>query len=283
MSKYQIMEDNKDLIPLEGKPIRKIWHNDEWYFSVIDVIEVLTESKSPKVYWSKLKERDNQLLTNCQRLKLMATDGRQRLTDCANTEGVFRIIMSVPSPKAEPLKLWMAQVSAERIEETENPELSFERMTEIYRAKGRSEEWIKERFQSIEARKRLTDEWKTRGVKEGQEYAILTATIAKGTFGLTPSEHSQLKGLEKQNLRDHMTPLELIFTSLSEEITRTITIKDDLQGFNDNHDAAHKGGQLAGDARKRLEKKLDISVVSANNFLNAPKDALPSNEDNSKE
>ena len=283
MSKYQIMEDNKDLIPLEGKPIRKIWHNNEWYFSVIDVIEVLTESKSPKVYWSKLKERDNQLLTNCQRLKLMATDGRQRLTDCANTEGVFRIIMSVPSPKAEPLKLWMAQVSAERIEETENPELSFERMTEIYRAKGRSEEWIKERFQSIEARKRLTDEWKTRGVKEGQEYAILTATIAKGTFGLTPSEHSQLKGLEKQNLRDHMTPLELIFTSLSEEITRTITIKDDLQGFNDNHDAAHKGGQLAGDARKRLEKKLDISVVSANNFLNAPKDALPSNEDNSKE
>ena len=283
MSKYQIMEDNKDLIPLEGKPIRKIWHNNEWYFSVIDVIEVLTESKSPKVYWSKLKERDNQLLTNCQRLKLMATDGRQRLTDCANTEGVFRIIMSVPSPKAEPLKLWMAQVSAERIEETEKPELSFERMTEIYRAKGRSEEWIKERFQSIEARKRLTDEWKTRGVKEGQEYAILTATIAKGTFGLTPSEHSQLKGLEKQNLRDHMTPLELIFTSLSEEITRTITIKDDLQGFNDNHDAAHKGGQLAGDARKRLEKKLDISVVSANNFLNAPKDALPSNEDNSKE
>ena len=146
--------------------------------------------------------------------------------------------MSITSPKVEPLKLWLAEVGAERIEETDNPELSYERMTEIYRAKGRSEEWIKERFQSIETRKRLTDEWKNRGVKEGQEYGILTATIAKGTFGLTPSEHGRLKGLEKQNLRDHMTPMELIFTSLSEEITRTVTIKDDSQGFNANHEAA---------------------------------------------
>ena len=172
----------------------------------------------------------------------------------------------------------MAQVSKERIEETENPELSFERMTEIYRAKGRSEEWIRERFQSIEARKRLTDEWKARGVKEGQEYGILTATIAKGTFGMTPSEHSQLKGLEKQNLRDHMTPLELIFTSLGEEVTRQIAINEDAKGFNANLDAAELGGSFAGNSRLRLEKERGVKVVSTENFLpkiEGKKDELP--------
>ena len=257
----------QNLIPFEGKPIRKIWHNDEWYFSVVDVIEVLTDSPIPRNYWNLLKKRESQLHTNCMQLKLVSKDGKKYKTDCANTEGVFRIIMSVPSPNAEPLKMWMAQVSKERIEETENPELSFERMTEIYKAKGRSDEWIKERFQSIEARKRLTDEWKTRGVKEGHEYSILTATIAKGTFGLTPNEHGQLKGLEKQNLRDHMTPLELIFTSLSEEITRQVAIKDDAVGFNQNQEAAAYAGSLAGGARAKLEKDKGIKVVSSSNFL----------------
>ena len=264
--------EEKGIVSFESKEIRKIWYNEEWHFSVVDVIEILTDSRDPKNYWSKLKERDPQTLTVCQSLKMLALDGKMRKTDCANTEGVFRIIMSVPSPKAEPLKLWMAQVSKERIEETENPELSFERMTEIYKAKGRSEEWIRERFQSIEARKRLTDEWKARGVKEGQEYSILTATIAKGTFGLTPSEHSELKGLDKQNLRDHMTPLELIFTSLGEEVTRQIAINEDAKGFNANHEAAELGGSFAGNSRIRLEKERGVKVISTESFLSASKD-----------
>lgn len=259
--------EHQNLVSFEDTGIRKIWHGEQWYFSVIDIIGILTESTNHQTYWYVLKKREPQLLTICKKFKFLAPDGKMRPTDCANTEGVLRIIMSVPSPKAEPLKMWMAQVSKERIEETENPELSFERMTEIYRAKGRSEEWIKERFQSIEARKRLTEEWKTRGVNEGQEYSILTATIAKGTFGLTPSEHGQLKGLEKQNLRDHMTPLELIFTSLSEEITRQVAIKDDAVGFSQNQEAAAYAGTLAGGAREKLEKDKGIKVVSATNFL----------------
>ena len=183
--------------------IRKVWHNEEWYFSVIDIIQMLTDSPIPRNYWSDLKRRENQLHEICVQLKMLATDSKQRLTDCANTEGILRIIMSVPSPKAEPLKLWMAQLGTERIQETENPELAYERMTEIYKAKGHTDKSIKERLQTIKTRNKLTDEWKSRGVKEGQEYSILSATIAKGTFGLTPSEHGELKGLDKQNLRDH--------------------------------------------------------------------------------
>ena len=262
------MEKENTLILFEGKAIRKIWHNDQWYFSVVDIIEILTDSVKPKTYWAMMKKRELQPFTNCEPLKLMASDGRYRLTDCANTEGVLRIIMSVPSPKAEPLKQWMAQVSKERIEETENPELSYERMAEIYKAKGHTDEWIKERLQAIGTRKRLTDEWKERGVKEGQEYSILTATIAKETFGLTPSEHSQFKGLDKQNLRDHMTPIELILTSLSEESTRLIAISDDAKGFNENQEAAVKGGKYAGNARIRLEKQIKKPVLSPDNFLN---------------
>ena len=203
--------ENVDKVALfEEKHIRKMWHNDEWYFSVVDVIEVLTDSPKPSNYWDTMKRRDPQISAICGKLKMKGIDGKSYATAAANTEGLLRIIMSVPSPKAEPFKLWLAQVGKERMEETENPELSFERMTEMYRAKGHTDKWIKERMQSITTRKELTDEWKNRGVKEGQEYGILTATIAKGTFGLTPSEHSQLKGLERQNLRDHMTPFELI-------------------------------------------------------------------------
>ena len=264
------MENQNMLAPFEGKQIRKILHNEEWHFSIVDVIEVLTDSVTPRKYWNTLKTREPQLSSICGQLKMPSADGKNYKTDCANTEGVLRIAMSVPSPKAEPLKLWLAQVGKEKIEETENPELGFDRLTELYRAKGHTEEWIKNRLQSITTRKQLTDEWQKRGVTEGQEYSILTATIAKGTFGVTPKEHKEIKGLTKasQNLRDHMTPLELIFTALGEELTRMKTVSNDAQGFLENHEAAVEGGRVAGTARERVEKEQNISVVSPNNHLN---------------
>ena len=259
--------EEQSLIPFEGKEIRKVWYDEQWYFSVVDVIGILTDSEKPSQYWHNMKKRDNQLSPICLKLKLLGQDGKKRPSDCANTEGVFRIIQSVPSPKAEPFKLWLASLGKQAIDETENPELLTERQAQIYRSKGYSEEWIMRRVQSIETRKALTDEWKSRGVKEGQEYSILTATIAKGTFGLTPSEHGQLKNLGKENLRDHMTPLELVFTALSEEVTRSIVVKDDAQGFEQNQEAASYGGSLAADARLRLERERGIKVVSTSNFL----------------
>ena len=260
--------EEQNLIPFEGKEVRKVWHNEEWYFSVIDIIGLLTNSKSPKVYWGKLKERDNQLLTICQQLKLVGKDGRSRPSDCANLEGVFRILMSVPSPKVEPLKLWLAQVGRERIEETEQPELGIKRSLEYYKAKGYTDEWIKNRLETINTRNKLTDEWKKRDVKEGQEYAILTAIIAKGTFGLNPSEHKKLKGLEKpsQDLRDNMTPLELIFTQLGEETTRQLAINEDAIGFDENHNKALRGGKAAGAALTTYEAQVGLKVVSSENY-----------------
>ena len=277
--------ENSNLIPFEGKEIRKEWHNEEWYFNISDVIAVLTDSKDPKAYWRKLKQRliaegGNEVVTNCHALKFKAPDGKYYKSDAANTEGVLRIVMSVPSPKAEPLKLWLAQVGTERIQETENPELGFERMKEIYRAKGYTDEWISRRIETIETRNKLTDEWKNRDIKEGKEYSLLTAIIAKGTFGLTPTEHKDLKGLTKpnQNLRDHMTPLELIFTALGEELTRVETIKDDAKGFDENKNTALKGGKTAGNARKQVEKEMNIKVISKDNYLGLKgeqKDSLP--------
>lgn len=267
------MEQDNKVVLFQEKQIRRVWYNEQWYFSVVDVIEVLTDSSNPNRYWTDLKRRSEkesgQSYAFCVSMKLAGNDGRKRLTDCTNTEGILRIVMSVPSPKAEPLKLWMAQVSTERLEETENPEIGFERLKEIYKAKGYSDEWIARRMQSIETRKQLTDEWKNRNVKEGHEYSILTATIAKGTFGLTPSEHKDYKGLDKpnQNLRDHMTPLELIFTALSEETTRMIAEKDDAQGFNENLDSASEGGAMAGKYRQQLEKRTGSKVVSNENYL----------------
>ena len=271
--------ENVDKVALfEEKHIRKMWHNDEWHFSVVDVIEVLTDSPKPSNYWDTMKRRDLQISAICGKLKMKGIDGKSYATAAANTEGLLRIIMSVPSPKAEPFKLWLAQVGKERMEETENPELSFERMTEMYRAKGHTDKWIKERMQSITTRKELTDEWKNRGIKEGQEYGILTATIAKGTFGLTPSEHSQHKGLERQNLRDHMTPFELILTALSEEATRFLTVREDAQGFNENHDAAVKGGYIGGTARQNLEKQLGETIISKENFVGLNQEKNTPNE-----
>ena len=263
--------ENSNLIPFEGKEIRKEWHNEQWYFSIIDVIEVLTETERPRKYWNDLKKKlttegYNETSEKIGQLKMKATDGKSRLTDCANTEGILRIIMSVPSPKAEPLKLWMAQVGSEFIQEIENPELGFERMKEIYKAKGYPDDWIERRMQTIETRKELTEEWKKRGVQEGLEYSILTATIAKGTFGLAPNEHAKLKGLEKENLRDHMTPFELIFTALGEEATKQFAINEAAEGFNENQDAAVKGGSGAGIARKNFEKSTGLKVVSDKNF-----------------
>jgi DNA-damage-inducible protein D len=260
-----------ELIPFEGKEIRKVWHNEAWYFSIIDVIEVLTGSTTPRRYWTDLKRKEEkgsgQLYDFVVQLKLTATDGRKRLTDCAHTEGIFRIIMSIPSPKAEPLRMWLAEQGKRAMDESENPELLTDRQAELYRAKGYDDEWIDKRVKSIEARKRLTNEWKNRGVKEGQEYSILTATIAKGTFGLTPSEHSALKGLEKQNLRDHMTPLELILAALGEEATRIIAINNDAQGFHENHESATKGGAAGGRARRNLEQDIQQAIVSKDNYL----------------
>ena len=270
------MESSK-IIPFEGKQIRKVWHEEQWYFSVVDIIGILTDSQDPSNYWTTIKLRENQLPTICRRLKMKATDGKQRLTDCANLEGIFRITMSIPSPKAEPLKLWLAEQGKRTIDETENPELLTQRQIEIYKAKGYTHEWIEKRILSIETRNRLTDEWKARGVKEGKEYSNLTAIIAKGTFGLNPIEHKKFKGLEKpsQNLRDHMTPLELIFTQLGEELTRDEPINDNAQGFDENKGAAIKGGNIAGNARKLVESERGQKVVSKTNYLKTPNDKTP--------
>jgi DNA-damage-inducible protein D len=276
------MEMDNQIILFEQSQIRSIEHNGEMWFSVVDIIAVLAETAKPSTYWGMLKKRESQVFTICEKLKLQGVDGKKYPTDCANTEGVLRILQSVPSPKAEPFKMWLAGLGKRELTELADPELLTERQAEMYRAKGYSEEWIERRVQSIEARKRLTDEWKKRGVKEGEEYSVLTATIAKGTFGLTPSDHGKLKGLKKENLRDHMTPLELIFTALGEEVTRTIAIRDDAQGFEQNREVAEYGGSVAKVAREKLERDKDVRVVSNTNFLgllaeNAP-DTLPENE-----
>ena len=281
------MEQNNKIILFQEKQIRRVWHDEQWLFSIVDVIEVLTGSPRPRKYWNALKtkltdEGFSELSQNMGQLKMPSADGKNYKTDVANTQTILRLIMSIPSPKAEPFKQWMAQVGQERIEEIENPELGIERVKEIYRAKGYPDEWIDMRIQSIEVRKQLTDEWQKREVQEGREYAILTTEIAKATFGLTPTEHKNLKGLERQNLRDHMTTLELIFTQLGEEMTRKLAVENDAQGFNQNAIAAKKGGLAAGDARKAAEKRTGVKVVSADNFLNLAegnkKKALPKNE-----
>ena len=226
------MESNNQIVLFQEKNIRRIEHKGEWWFAVTDVIAALTDSSQPNRYWTDMKKRsakDNfQSFAFCEALKITAADGKKYKTEAANREGLLRIIMSIPSPKAEPFKLWLAQVGEERMAEIENPELGIQRIREIYLAKGYTEEWVNSRLKAIDIRKQLTDEWQQRGVKEGQEYAILTAEIAKATFGLTPSEHAQFKGLEKQNLRDHMTNFELIFTMLGED-QRADTPKKTMQ------------------------------------------------------
>ena len=263
------------VVLFQEQAIRRLWHENAWWFSVVDVCAVLTGSVDAGAYWRKLKQRmvaeAGQPVTFCHGLKLTAPDGKQRLTDCANTEGLFRIIQSIPSPKAEPFKRWLAQVGYERVQEIENPELASARARELYQAKGYQKEWIEKRLRSMAVRGELTDEWKARGVQEGKEYAILTAEIARATFGLTPGAHKQLKGLGKvktgNNLRDHMTDLELIFTMLGEAGTTEIARKLDAQGFDPNRRAARQGGTVAGNARRELEAKSGTPVVSKSNYL----------------
>jgi DNA-damage-inducible protein D len=213
------------------------------------------------------KEGAFESVTNCHALKFEALDGKKYTMDAANTQTLFRLVMSVPSPKVEPLKVWLAQVGKDRLDEIENPELAAERARELYKAKGYPDDWIETRLKSIDVRQQLTDEWKNRDVKEGTEYSILTAEIAKATFGLTPTEHKQVKGLEKQNLRDHMTTLELIFTMLGEESTRQLSVDKDAKGFNENRETAIEGGEAAGQARLQYEKRIGKKVVSPTNFL----------------
>lgn len=258
----------------ESKQVRSVYNEQEekWYFSITDVVLILTESEDALAYWRKLKQRlkaeGNETVTNCHALKMVAADGKMRMTDVANTEQLLRLIQSIPSPKAEPFKQWLAKVGAERIAEIENPELAQERIRAIYKAKGYSDEWIAKRIRGIQVRDELTNEWKNRGVKEGKEYSILTAEISKATFGIIPSEYKKLKGLTKtsENLRDHMTDLELIFTMLGEASTTEIAKNKNAQGFIENHKAAKAGGNVAGNARKELEKKSGSKIVSKQNF-----------------
>lgn len=266
------------IVVFQEKAIRRVWQQNEWWFSVVDVCAVLTESADAGAYWRKLKQRlgaeGSEVVTFCHGLKLEAPDGKQRITDCANTEGLFRIIQSIPSPKAEPFKRWLAKVGYERVQEIENPELASARARELYQSKGYPQAWIEKRLRSIAIRGELTDEWKMRGVQEGKEYSILTAEIAKATFGITPAEHQKLKRLDKvktgNNLRDHMTDLELIFTMLGEAGTTEIARKKNAQGFIDNRTAAKQGGTVAGNARKELETKTGTPVISRQNYLNPP-------------
>jgi DNA-damage-inducible protein D len=267
-----------NIILFEEKHVRRAWNQAEekWYFAIVDVIAVLTGSVDPGAYWRKLKERlkkeGNQTVTNCHGLKMTAADGKQRLTDVADTEQLLRLIQSIPSPKAEPFKLWLAQVGYERLEEIENPELAAKRTREIYEQKGYSEEWIEKRMRGIAVRDELTDEWKKRGVKEQKEFAILTAEISKATFGMTPAEYKDFKTLAnpKENLRDHMSDLELIFTMLGEASTTEIAKKKDAQGFPANKKAAHAGGTIAGNARRELETKSGTKVSTKANFKELP-------------
>ena len=226
------IQGSTSLVVFQGKQFRRLWYNNEWHYSVIDIIAFLTEQEdfqTARKYWNKLSQRlreeGSEVVTNCHQLKLPAPDGKLRETDCANTKSLFRIIQSVPSKKAEPLKLWLAQVGYERVQEIENPELAQKRMKELYKAKGYSEDWVEKRVRGIAIRDELTDEWDKRGVKTEKEYAILTAEISKATFGMTPSEYKQLKGLKRENLRDHMNDLELIFTMLGERVSTEITKK----------------------------------------------------------
>jgi DNA-damage-inducible protein D len=258
----------------ESKKVRSEWNEKEqqWYFSIIDVIEILTESPRPRKYWNALKKKIigegfEELSQILGQLKMEASDGKKYFTDVANVKTLLRIIQSIPSPRAEPFKRWLAHVGYERLEEIENPELATQRTRELYKAKGYPDDWIEKRMRSIAIREELTEEWKNRGVKEQIEYSILTAEISKATFGLTPSEYKKMKGLKSQNLRDHMTDLELIFSMLGEASTTKVTRAKNTAGFIENKKAAIIGGKIAGNALKELEKESGEKVITSENYL----------------
>jgi hypothetical protein len=266
------MNNETKIVLFKNKQVRKMLYNNEWWFSVVDVIEALTDSDRPSAYWTAMKARVKnedgfQLSTICRQLKLPAPDGKMRETDCADVEGMFRIIQSIPSPKAEPFKRWLAKVGYERVQEIENPELATKRTRILYKLKGYSEDWIEKRMRGIVIREELTDEWKNRGAKEDRDYEILTAEISKATFGVTPSEYKKLKGLKRQNLRDHMDDFELIFNMLGERATTEIHRNENSKGVPKLKADAKAGGNIAGGARKKLEKRLGRSIVTKKNFL----------------
>lgn len=267
--------NNDELQLFEDKKIRTAWdeEKEEWYFSVVDVVAVLTDQNTQRGasnYWAKLKQRlkaegADQLLTNCQQLKMTAVDGKRRLTDVATTEQLFRIIQSIPSPKAEPFKLWLAEVGRERIEETIDPELTIDRALETYLRKGYSREWINQRLQAIQVRKELTDEWQDRGVQKGVEYAILTDEITRAWSGMTTRQYKKLKGLKKENLRDNMTTTELVLNMLAETSTTDISKETKPETFEESMQAARQGGEVAGIARQALEQRTGKTVITSRN------------------
>ncbi len=265
------MGQNDKIQLFEDKRIRTAWdeEKEEWFFSIVDVIAVLTDSKDPAAYWRKLKQRmreeGNKTVTNCHGLKMTAADGKKRLTDVADTEQLLRIIQSIPSPKAEPFKMWLAQVGRERIEETIDPELTIERALETYQRKGYSREWINQRLQAIQVRKELTDEWDARGVQQGIEYAILTDEISRAWSGMTTRQYKRLKGLKKENLRDNMTTLELVLNMLAEATTTEISKQKEPETFAENVEIARAGGKVAGDARKAVETQTGVPVITSQN------------------
>ncbi|MBI4680179.1 MAG: Bro-N domain-containing protein [Nitrospirae bacterium] len=269
----------RNIAVFRGKGIRKTLHSNEWWFVINDVIESLTDSTDPAQYFKRLKQRDEELAKLTDKggvqfvpplmLEVETTGGQQKMY-CWNTEGIFRLIQSIPSPKAEPFKRWLAKVGYERVQEIEDPELGTKRTRALYKAKGYSNDWIEKRMRGIAIREELTDEWEKREVKEKREYEILTAEIAKAAFGITPSRHKKMKGLKRENLRDHMNDLELIFSMLGEAATTEITRVHDAKGFDENRTSAKKGGRIAGDARKKLEKETKKKVVSSENYLTIP-------------
>jgi hypothetical protein len=263
------MDSEKSLIVFQDKKIRRLWHNDEWHFSVSDIIAILTDSKDELAYWRKLKQREPQLVTICHGLKLPAKDGKLRYADCVNTRNAFRLIQSIPSLKAEPFKQWLAKVGYERIQEIENPELAQDRVKDYYELKGYPADWIEKRLRGIAIRQDLTDEWKFRGIQEQKDFAILTNEISKATFGKTVGEYKKFKSLKRnnQNLRDHMTDWELILAMVGEKATTDITISKDSQGFNECKDSALEGGTIAKNTRKEIEQKTGKSIVSNENYL----------------
>lgn len=269
------MEKENSIKIFQNKEISTVWNSEEkdWYFSVVDIVSVLTDSENPRKYWSVLKTRlkaeGSELTTNCSQLKMMSADGKMRMRDALNTQGILRLIQSVPSPKAEPFKLWLAKVGSDRLDEIADPEQAIDRAVEIYRQKGYSEGWINQRLKSIEIRKGLTDEWNRTGVQKGLEYAILTDEITRAWSGMNTREYKEYKNLKKENLRDNMTNLELVLNMLAEVSTTEISKANDPKGLHENIVIARQGGKVAGDARNALEKELGRSVVTSLNASTA--------------
>ena len=266
-----MLQENNKIQVYDNQPIRTAWDEEyeEWYFSVVDVVAVLTESKDANAYWRKLKQRliaeGNETVTNCHGLKMKAADGKRRMTDIANTEQLLRLIQSIPSKKAEPFKMWLAQVGRERIEEIIDPELTIDRALEIYSKKGYPADWINQRLQTIRARKELTDEWQSHGVEKGTEYAILTDEVTKAWSGMNTRQYKKLKGLKKENLRDNMSTLELALNMLAEATTTELTKTQNPQGLEENRAVARTGGKIAGEARERIEKETGNPVITSQN------------------